>query len=421
MKKVLFLSFYWPPSGKASIHWPIKMIKYLPEFGWEPSVLTVKEDTFSAPDESLFNDINPGLKVYKTGFWDPFVIYKKLLGKSKDSSLSASEAMSTENKGLMHRLSLWVRLNLFIPDARVGWITPGFRDAKKLLKNEKFDLIISNGPPHSTHLLALKLKEYFNIPLVSVFIDPWVDISYYKGLKRSKRVLKKDNALEKKVIENSDELVFVTEGLVEYFEEKYPSIKGKTNLLHWGYNEENFEDVADFKKENRDYKILLHAGNIFDHQNPKKLWGTLRREIDNGTKLIIRFIGTVSPGVRKSVTENGLDEVTEYKGFLPYNDMLREMLNADYLLVCATEPRHVPGKLFEYMRTGNKVLAFGDDNHEVKNILTESGAGNLYSYNSDAAGFFGEIGSVTPNMDAIRQYDRKVIAEKLGEILNTLR
>jgi len=417
MKKVLFLSFYWPPSGKASIHWPIKMIKYLPEFGWEPSVLTVKEDTFSAPDETLFNDINPGLKVYKTSFWDPFIIYKKLLGKPPGSSLSASEAMSTEKKGIIHRISLWIRLNLFIPDARVGWVIPGFRDAKKLLKNENFDLIVSNGPPHSTHLLALKLKREFNIPLVSVFIDPWVDISYYKGLTRSKRVLQKDNTFEKKVIENSDSLVFVTEGLIDYFENKYPGVKDKSNLLHWGYNEENFDQIKDFRKETRDYKILLHAGNIFDHQNPKKLWTALKREINSGNKIIIRFIGTVSPGVKKSIEENGLTPHTEYNGFLPYNEMIKEMLGADYLLVCATEPRHVPGKLFEYMRTGNKVLAFGDDNEEVKKILNKSGSGNLYSYSSDAAEFFAENKKKEPNLEEIKKFDRKVIAEKLGDIL----
>lgn len=381
-------------------------------------MLTVKEDTFSAPDLTLFEDINHGLKVYKTNFWDPFVIYKKLLGKSKESPLSASEAMSTENKGLLHRLSLWIRLNLFIPDARIGWIKPGFRDAKKFLEGEKFDLIISNGPPHSTHLLALKLKKHFNIPLVSVFIDPWVDISYYKGLSRSNRVIKKDSAYEKKVMEGSDRLIFVTDGLTEYFTNKYSFIKGKTDLLYWGYNEESFEQIGTIKKPARDYKILLHAGNIFDHQNPVKLWPEIKKQIDSGKKIKIKFIGTVSPGVKKSVREAGLEEHTTYGGFLPYNEMLKEMILADYLLVCATEPRHVPGKLFEYMRTGNKILAFGDDNKEVENILNRTNSGNLFPYTSNAAGFFDEENKPKPDIDKIKDYDRKNIAAKLAEILD---
>ncbi len=417
MKKVLFLSFYWPPSGKASIHWPLKMIKYLPDFGWEPSVLTVKEDTFSAPDPCLERDISEDLKVYKTRFWDPFLLYKKFLGKDTNTSLATPEAMSKTNATLKQKLALWIRLNLFIPDARAGWYLPGVADAKKLLKNEKFDLIISNGPPHTTHLLAKKLKKHFNIPLISVFIDPWVDISYYKGHKRSRLVLKIDNMLEKSVVKESDKVIFVTKGLQEFFENKYSFLTNNTDQLYWGYNEEDFERTK-FVKEPKKEKILLHAGNLFDHQNPKFLWKSIMKQIEKGENIKVRFIGTVGPGVLKDIYKCGLTKYTENLGFLEYDDMLKEMVNADYLLVCSTEHRHVPGKLFEYMRTGNPILAFGDFNEEVKDILETTKTGLLYNYKSNAADFFEKCKTLEPDMNAVKNFDRYKIAGNLSEIMN---
>lgn len=418
MKKALFISFYWPPSGKASMHWPLKMVKFLPEFGWESSVLTVKKDTFSDPDLSMLDEVDSNLKVYRTDFWDPFILYKKWQGKKKDETLIASEALSKTDLSFKQKLSIWIRMNFFIPDARMGWYWPGISQAKKMLKNEKFDAIVSNGPPHTTHLISKKLSKMFNVPLVSVFIDPWVDISYYKGQKRSKLTLKIDNFLERSVMQSSDQIVVVTDGLVKYFGDKYPFIKEKTNLLYWGYNEDDFVKLEEVK--NAKEEVLLHAGNIFDHQNPANLWPTLKKEINKGRNLKIRFIGTVSPLIKSELKKHGLESHTDYKGFLPYSEVLQEMQNATFLLVCATEPRHVPGKLFEYMRTGNFILAFGDDNMEVSSILKRTNTGQLMGYQDNAESFFNNLKSFTPKLEEIKKFDRYSIAHELAKILDRL-
>ncbi len=198
----------------------------------------------------------------------------------------------------------------------------------------------------------------------------------------------------------------------------YSFIKDKTSLLYWGYNEDDFENLE--TKKNSDEEILLHAGNIFDHQNPAKLWPTLKKEIDNGRKLKIRFIGTVSPLIKNEVERYGLKQFTEYKGFLPYNEVLQQMQNATYLLVCATEPRHVPGKLFEYMRTGNFILAFGDDNVEVASILRKTNSGQLMNYTDNAESFFTNLKRFTPDLEEIKKFDRHSIAKDLSKILNKL-
>ena len=188
MKKVLFITYYWPPSGKASLQWPLKIIKHLPEFGWQPVVLTVEDDTFSAKDETFLNQISNDLKVIKTKAFEPFNLYKKFTGKEKDSKLIASETISTKNnppRRIAHRLSIWIRMNLFIPDARIGWYFPAIKGGTNFITDEKIDAIVSVGPPHSAHLIGKKLSVKYNLPHIPVFIDPWVDIVYYKNFKRN--------------------------------------------------------------------------------------------------------------------------------------------------------------------------------------------------------------------------------------------
>ncbi len=168
-----------------------------------------------------------------------------------------------------------------------------------------------------------------------------------------------------------------------------------------------------------DEKTILHAGNIFDYQNPKNFWKQINTEIKKGNRLKLKFIGTVSPKIKQSIHEAGLEKYTSYLGFLPYDQMVDELLKASYLLVCATEPRHVPGKLFEYLRTGNPIIAFGNDNKEVEKILKDSNAGMIFNYSEDAHEFFLEGNNFQTDLNYIKRFDRRNIAKELSEILKS--
>ncbi len=414
MNKVLFITYFWPPSGKASLHWPLKIIKHLPQFGWQPVVLTVDEDTFSAKDESLLTEIDGNLKVYKAKAFEPFNLYKKFTGKKKDEQLVASETISTLNKSLTHKISIWVRMNLFIPDARVGWYFPAAQKGNRILQEERIDAIISIGPPHTVHLIGMSLSKKFKIPHVPVFIDPWVDIVYYKNFKRSKLTLLVDNYFEKNVLLNSKVSIFVTRTMQEDYKKKYAFLKNKSEVCYWGYNEEDFEKVihVDSKEE-----IIIHAGNIFDYQNPAAFWKKVKEEIDCGRNIKIKFIGTVGEGIKQAIEQNGLNGRTEFAGFLPYKKMIGELSKASYLLVCATEPRHVPGKLFEYLRIGKPIIAFGNDNEEVGKILEACNAGMLFNYSDDGEIFFRNADKFKRNIEQIKSFDRKNIAFTVSKIL----
>jgi len=420
--KVLFFTYYWPPSGKASLHLPLKIIKYFPKFGVEPIVVTINNDSFSQNDKSFLNDISPNLPVFRTRVIEPFNLYRIFTGKDKNKELIPSETISLKNKSLSHRISIWIRMNLFIPDARVGWYPYGLKEGKRIIKHYNPEAIITVGPPHSTHLIGLKLSKLFNLQHIPVFIDPWVDIAYYRDFKRNSFTLKIDNYLEKKVMLNSGKAIFVTNAMKEDYIKKYPSINKKSFVLHWGYSEDefsNFHNLTDKLPNSNDKKIIVHAGNIFDYQNPIPFWQEIKRRNDNGDKYGIKFIGTVSPCIKSEIERVGLASNTEYLGFLNYKEMLYELFMADFLLVCASEKRHLPGKLFEYLRTGKPIIAFGDDNLEMENILINANAGMVFKYKDNGAVFFDKYTEFKRNIDYIRRFDRENITHLFSEIIKT--
>ncbi|MFA6542275.1 MAG: hypothetical protein WCT99_11815 [Bacteroidota bacterium] len=418
MKNVLFITYFWPPSGKASLHWPLFVIKHLPKFGWQPFVLTADGDSFSHKDESLLQEIDKALVVVKTAANEPFNLYRKFLGKKSDSPLIASETISMENTDWKHRLAIWIRMNLFVPDARIGWNFSAVDGARTILKGHKIDAVISIGPPHSSHLIGTTISREYHIPHIPVLIDPWVDIVYYKNFKRNPVTLAIDRYFEKRTFRHARQIIFVTKSSQDEYKIKYPWIQTKSSLLYWGYNEESFLNKK--RMRTSDEEIILHAGNIFDYQNPSGLWNNIKQAIDSGRKFRLRFIGTVSPEIKSSISAHGLLPFTDYKGFLPYPDVIQEMMNADFLLVCATEKRHVPGKLFEYLRTGNRIIAFGDDNEEVRGILQEANAGELFPYHYSRTDIFKQLETIHPNTNAAHRFSRELIAERLALLLLNL-
>jgi glycosyltransferase involved in cell wall biosynthesis len=419
MKSVLFISYFWPPSGKASLHWPLDIIRHLPKDEIEPIILTVEEETFTEKDESLLRKVDPKWTVLKSKALEPFDLYRKFVGKKKDEKLIASETISLENKKLTHRISLWIRLNIFIPDARVGWYFTAVKKAKDYLVKNKIDAIVSIGPPHSSHLIGLKLSKKFSIPHIPVLIDPWVDIVYYKNLSRNGFAKRIDNHFERSVLENAKQVVFVTKSTEEDYLKKYNFLKNKSDVCYWGFDEDDFKDLK-IEKIQKDEKFIVHAGNLFAYQHPKNFWKQIKIENEKGNHFRIRFIGTVDPQILSYLQEIGLSDKIEIMGFLKYPEMIKQILEADILLVCSSETRHVPGKLFEALRTGNPIIAFGNNNGEVKKIIEEAGAGMMFGYEKSGEEFLEDFMNMDPELTSVKKYDRNEISKQFYLVLNKL-
>ena len=203
-RKVLIITYYWPPSGGAGVQRWLKFVKYLPNLGWEPVVYTVENGEYPVMDKSLNEDVSAALKVIKTPIWEPYNIYKKISGRNKNDTINSGFLAESKKSKFSENLGKWVRGNFFIPDARKYWIKPSIKYLSNFLNDNPADLIISSGPPHSTHLIAMDLKNKFQIPWVSDFRDPWTNIDFYKELKLTNWADAKHKRLEKHVLTNSD-------------------------------------------------------------------------------------------------------------------------------------------------------------------------------------------------------------------------
>ncbi|MFC2152820.1 hypothetical protein ACFLSE_09880 [Bacteroidota bacterium] len=186
-KKVLIITYYWPPSGGAGVQRWLKFTKYLPEFNWQPIVYTTSSYENQVVDDSLLKDINPETEVIKRPIWEPYFFYKRFTGKKKDQEINAGFLQEKKSNKLLEKLSVFIRGNFFIPDARKFWIRPSVKFLTKYIKENKIDAIISTGPPHSMHIIALKVKMKLNVKWIADFRDPWTNIDFYKDLMLTKR------------------------------------------------------------------------------------------------------------------------------------------------------------------------------------------------------------------------------------------
>ena len=203
-RRVLIITYYWPPKGGSGVQRWLKFSKYLRTFGYEPVVFTALEGEAPLWDESFNKDVAENMEVIKVPFWEPYGFYKKFIGKKKTEKIETGFLRENKRPKLTESLSVWIRGNLFIPDARKYWIKPSVKYLNNYLKNNPVDAMVSTGPPHSTHMIAMALKKKANIPWVADFRDPWTKIDFYRQLKLTRWADKKHKRLEKEVLTQAD-------------------------------------------------------------------------------------------------------------------------------------------------------------------------------------------------------------------------
>ncbi|MFA6618146.1 MAG: glycosyltransferase, partial [Candidatus Neomarinimicrobiota bacterium] len=233
MKKILIVTYYWPPAGGPGVQRILKIVEHLPEQGWEPIVLTVENPSAPAIDESLLARIPENIKIYKTKTSEPFEAYKKLTGKKAGEALPKNISLS-ENISAKEKLSRWIRANLFIPDARKGWKRFLVREGMKIIENEKPDLIFSTSPPHSLQLGAMRLAKKSGLPWVADLRDPWSEAYWEADMPKSKRSEAKNRVFESKVLNTADHITTVGKGIAGLLQKKTTK---PVSVIYNGYRE----------------------------------------------------------------------------------------------------------------------------------------------------------------------------------------
>ena len=299
-KKVLIITYYWPPSGGGGVQRWLKFAKYLPDNGWEPIIFTPKNPEFPVIDHSLEKDIDKNLKIIKYPIWEPYQLFKKLSGRPKKEKVNTGLLFDDKKPGFKEKAALWIRGNLLIPDPRIFWVKPAFRYLEKKWSEINPDLIITTGPPHSLHLIGLKLQKAFEVPWIADFRDPWSQIDILDIFYPTIIAIRKQQKLEKKVLENATKVITVS----DYWGDVLKDTAGeKVSVITNGYDKNDFKEIG--KSKDPEKFRISHMGIINSLRNPKALWQKLEDlcSIHPGfnNDLEINLIGTVDPGLVKEL------------------------------------------------------------------------------------------------------------------------
>lgn len=384
MLRLLLVTYYFPPSGGAGVQRPLKWVRYLPEAGVEPVVLTVREGAYPHLDRWMSADVPAGVVVERTAAPDPFTAYGRLTGRSRDEAVAARTGRVGESSRLTERLARGIRANVFVPDARVGWVPFALARARRLLGERPVDAVLTTGPPHSAHLIGLALRRR-GLPWIADFRDPWTDIHYHDALNRLGAARRLDARLERSVLQHADAVVTVSDPLRASLEVK--GARGPVVTIRNGF------DPADFAGPQEpvltDRFEMAYVGTLYDV--PTALLDAVARLRDRGgfEKGRLRFIGSVPDGLAGAAAMRGLSGIIDVTPAIPHAEAVRTMQRAALLLL-TIEPWSyadavVPGKTFEYLAAGRPVLGLGPPSGEAATILRQSGAGVMLP-NADAEG-----------------------------------
>ena len=423
MKKVLIITYYWPPAGGSGVQRWLKFAKYLPKNNWQPIIYTPENPYFEVKDEALCNDIPVEAEIWKTSVWEPYAIKDKLFGKAGKSQ---SAGVISNKKSLKNKLLNWVRGNIFIPDPKIYWVKPSIKVLLKKIKEEGIEHIITTGPPHSMHLIGLGLKKLLpNLKWISDFRDPWSEFDLLDEFHLSNSSRKKHQDLEKQVLQNADVTLTVSETWVKDLKRLGAN---RVELIANGYDTADFE----LKPKINDKFIIGHYGLLNHLRNPKHLWKALNSLSEENTefnnKLEIHLSGNIDAEVISEIESyTYLKTKVKQFGYLSHSEVLAEYNEASVLLLLLFNSKsgigNYPGKIFEYFAAKRSILAFGPEDSDAKKLIEKTKTGMYFSY--DESNLKDNILDLFKNENKFNFknteiFSREKITQDLSELLNNI-
>ncbi len=424
-KKVVIITYYWPPAGGPGVQRWLKFVKYLPDFGVQPIVYVPENPTYPILDEGLLNEVSDKAIILKNKIFEPYQL-AGIFSKKQTQKISSGIIPAAKKQSFLEKLLLWIRGNLFIPDARKYWVNPSVVYLKKYIQENNIDTILTSGPPHSLHLIGLKLKEELDVKWFADFRDPWTTIGYHKSLKLSSYADKKHKQLESKVLTNADTIIVTSKTTKTEFQ----ALTNKPiEVITNGY------DLENISKQTLDDKFTMaHIGSFLSDRNPKALWGVLQELVLENEKFAAHFqlklIGKISQEILESISEFQLDAYCNNLGYVSHTEALEHQRKSQVLLLIEIDSEEtksiIPGKLFEYMVSERPIIAIGPKDSDFAEIITSTNTGVFFTYsekerlrNTILAYFelFLE-NKLQVHPVGLQQYSRKNLTEKLVSILN---
>ena len=422
-KKVIIVTYYWPPSGGPGVQRWLSFVQHLPNYGVEPIVFTPKSPRYPIIDKSLLNDIPEKLKVIKRCIIEPNTLVQLFFPK-RIKTIS-SGIIENKKTSFVEKVMLWLRGNIFIPDARAFWVAPSVRYLKKYISNNGIDTVITTGPPHSLHLIGLELSKKHKVKWIADFRDPWCSISYHKKLFFLDSTKKKHEVLEREVLNSADSIIVTSPSTQKEFQSKTTT---PVHLITNGYDKKKRLKTPKCNTFN-----ISHIGTILANRNPQALWKVLSDMVkkDEGFSkdFSLQFVGKVSAEVLSIVGKYGLMSHTKKIDYLPHQVAIGIQDSSSLLLLLEADIEEtkaiIPGKLFEYMASKNPIIAIGPKDWDVEGIIEKTKTGVCFNYGEEEK-LREEIqrryrdfkeGKVSKEQVGVEEYSRKNLTSKLASII----
>ncbi|WP_339696975.1 glycosyltransferase family 4 protein [uncultured Marixanthomonas sp.] len=423
MRKVLIITYYWPPAGGPGVQRWLNFVKYFKEFGIEPVVYVPENPHYPLIDTSFEADVPNDIEILKHPVNEPYK-FAKLLSKKKTSQIS-SGIISEKKQSTVEKLLLFIRGNFFIPDARVGWVKPSVNFLKTYLSENSIDTIITTGPPHSLHLIGLELQKKTKLPWIADFRDPWTTIHYHKSLRLTKASEKRHKQLEAEVLKSADLITVTSPTTKKEFQE---ITKKPIEVITNGYEiREKITPELDIKFS------IVHVGSLLSERNPSVLWNVLSKLVSVNEKFAADFqltlAGTISESVVESIKKQGLKDNLRLLGYVSHSEALQMQHNAQVLLLLEIDRPEtraiIPGKLFEYLVAKRPIIALGPKGSDIEKLIIETESGQFFNYSekeklkSNILQLYSEYKkeALGVNSKNISKYSRRSLTKHMAEVI----
>ncbi len=425
-KKLLIITYYWPPAGGPGVQRWLKFVKYLPDFGVQPIVYIPENPTYPIVDNELIKEVSDKAIILKQNIFEPYQL-ASFLSKNKTKEMNSGIIPNRKKQSFLDKIFLWIRGNLFIPDARVFWVKPSVQFLEKYILENEINTIVTSGPPHSLHLIGLELKQKLKVKWFADFRDPWTTIGYHKSLRLSNYAAKKHKFLEHQVLNTADTIIVTSNSTKTEF-------KAITNkpiaVITNGFDIENVE------KQTLDSKFsLAHIGSFLSERNPIVLWECLVELLDEisafKSHLELKLIGAVSQEVLDSITKFGLNPYLNNLGYVSHKEAIEHQKKSQVLLLIEINSEDtksiIPGKLFEYMVSERPIIGIGPQGSDFAEIITNTNTGVFFDYYEKIKlkrvllDYYNQFleGKLQSNAVGLQQYSRKSLTEKLVQLIQS--
>lgn len=423
-KKLLIITYYWPPAGGPGVQRWLKFVKYLPDFNVQPIVYIPENPTYPIIDNGLQSEVSDKAIILKNKIKEPYGL-ASFFGKNKTKKISSGIIPNQKKQSFLEKTLLWVRGNIFIPDARFLWVKPSVNYLKKYIEENQIDTIVTSGPPHSLHLIGLQLKKDLNVKWFADFRDPWTTIGYHKALKLSSYADRKHKALEKEVLNSADTIIVTSKTTKTEFQ----AITTKPiEVITNGY------DVEKVTKQPLDEKFTLaHIGSFLSDRNPKILWQALQEltleNSDFRRDFQLKLLGATSQEVLDTISEFQLGDYVLNLGYVSHQEAVEHQRKSQVLLLIEINSEDtksiIPGKVFEYIVSERPIIAIGPKDSDFAEIITSTNTGVFFTYDEkeklkSVLLKYYELyknGDLKVHAVGLQQYSRKNLTEKLVSLV----